>query len=68
MRKSVILLLTVTLPVAAQWINYRDPQTPRKNGKPALSAPLPRMNGKTGQWPERRSRKRGRAAVKTCYR
>jgi hypothetical protein len=48
MRKSVILLLTVTLPVAAQWINYRDPQTPRKNGKPALSAPLPRMNGKTG--------------------
>jgi hypothetical protein len=31
MRESAILLLAVTLPLVAQWTNYRDPQTPRKN-------------------------------------
>jgi hypothetical protein len=57
MRKSLILLLTVTIPLAAQWI-YRDPQTPRKNGKPDLTAPAPRMNGKadlSGVWLAERS-------------
>ncbi len=58
MRKSLFLLLAVTTPLAAQWINYRDPQTPRKNGKPDLTAPPPRMNGKpdlTGVWRAERS-------------
>lgn len=40
---------------SAQWLNYRDPKTPRsKDGKPNLSAPAPRAsNGKpdlSGVW------------------
>jgi len=40
---------------SAQWLNYRDPKTPRsKDGKPNLSAPTPRSsNGKpdlSGVW------------------
>src|SRR5690349_14981681 len=38
----------------AQWAIYRDPATPRlPNGKPNLSAPTPRVNGKpdlSGIW------------------
>jgi hypothetical protein len=38
----------------AQWAQYRDPATPRtRDGKPNLSAPAPRLNGKpdlTGIW------------------
>ena len=38
----------------AQWVNYRDPGTPRtKDGKPNLSAPAPLVNGKpdlSGIW------------------
>jgi hypothetical protein len=31
----------------AQWVNYPDKHTPRlKNGKPNLTAPAPRLNGK----------------------
>ncbi len=48
-----ILLLTAALPLAAQWIDYRDPQTPRKNSKPDLTAPAPRAHGKpdiSGVW------------------
>ena len=37
-----------------QWLNYPDPKTPRtKDGKPNLTAPAPRMNGKpdlSGVW------------------
>jgi hypothetical protein len=58
MGKPAILLLTLTLPLAAQWTEYRDPQTPRKNGKPDLLAPVPRMNGKpdlSGVWQSERS-------------
>src|ERR1700682_506291 len=37
-----------------QWLNYRDPKTPRtKDGKPNLSAPTPRFQGKpdlSGVW------------------
>jgi hypothetical protein len=40
--------------VHAQWLNYADPRTPHsKDGKPNLSAPAPRLNGKpdfTGVW------------------
>ena len=42
----------LSLPLAAPWTGYGDPQTPRKNGKP-LTAPAPRMNGKpdlSGVW------------------
>ena len=31
----------------AQWLNYPDARTPRtKDGKPNLTAPVPRLNGK----------------------
>jgi hypothetical protein len=58
MRRSAILIFTLTLPLAAQWTGYRDPQTPRKNGEPDLSAPTPRINGKpdlSGVWQAERS-------------
>jgi hypothetical protein len=39
---------------SAQWVNYRDPRTPRtSNGKPNLTAPAPRAGGKpdlSGVW------------------
>ena len=38
----------------AQWLSYKDPKIPRtKDGKPNLSAPAPRLNGKpdlSGMW------------------
>jgi len=43
----------------AQWLNYPDSRTPRmKDGKPNLSAPAPRLNGKpdlSGVWQSQRS-------------
>ena len=49
-----ILVFGAVSCASAQWLNYRDPQTPRtKDGKPNLSAPAPRMNGKpdlSGVW------------------
>ena len=49
-----IVLATVSVPLTAQWLNYPDPRIPRtKDGKPNLSAPAPRVNGKvdlTGVW------------------
>jgi hypothetical protein len=45
----------------AQWLNYRDPKTPRtKDGKPNLSAPTPQVNGKpdlSGVWQAERTPK-----------
>jgi hypothetical protein len=43
------MLLAVTSSLSkAQWAVYRDPTTPRTHdGRPNLSAPAPRMNGKT---------------------
>jgi hypothetical protein len=58
MRRPAILILTVALPLAAQWTGYRDPQTPRKNGKPDLSASVPRMSGRpdlSGVWQAERT-------------
>ena len=52
---TMILLAAMSLPLGAQWLNYRDPRIPRtKDGKPNLSAPAPRAaNGKpdlSGMW------------------
>ena len=51
----VAVVLAGTLACAqAQWLNYPESRTPRtKDGKPNLSAPAPRMNGKpdlSGVW------------------
>ena len=58
-RAFALLLTTAILPLAAQWLDYADPRTPRtKDGKPNLTAPAPRMNGKpdlTGLWRAERS-------------
>jgi hypothetical protein len=47
-------LVAVPLYVNAQWAVYRDPTVPRtRDGKPNLSAPAPRVNGKpdlSGIW------------------
>jgi hypothetical protein len=58
MRKSAFLLLTLSLSLTAQWASYHDPQTPRKNGKPDVTAPAPRTNGKpdlSGVWQAERT-------------
>lgn len=59
MNKALMLLLIpASLPLAAQW-DYRDPRIPRtKDGKPNLTAPVPRLNGKpdlSGLWQAERS-------------
>jgi hypothetical protein len=58
MRRPLILLVTVTLPIAAQGVDYRDSQTPRRNGKPDLTGRAPLTNGKpdlSGVWQAERS-------------
>lgn len=40
---AVAVVLVVPAPAGAQWINHPDPRTPRlPNGKPNLTAPVPR--------------------------
>src|SRR5213592_580692 len=56
---GIVLAGTFTY-AQAQWLNYPDARIPRtKDGKPKLSAPAPRLNGKpdvSGLWQaERRS-------------
>ena len=50
----LVALVAAPLYVSAQWAVYRDPTIPRtRDGKPNLSAPAPRLNGKpdlTGIW------------------
>ena len=47
-------LMLVTGLCFGQWIDYRDPATPRlKNGRPNLAAPAPKLGGRTdlsGMW------------------
>src|SRR5215472_59531 len=57
MRNAMMAILsagTLTCAAHAQWLNYSDPRTPRtKDGRPNLSAPTPRLNGKpdlSGLW------------------
>lgn len=61
MRRSLTLVALITgtgMAVFAQWANYRDASTPRtRDGKPNLTAPAPRVNGKpdlSGVWQAQR--------------
>ena len=53
------LLFAAVTCVDAQWLNHRDPRIPRTaDGKPNLSAPAPRFDGKpdlTGVWQAERT-------------
>jgi hypothetical protein len=56
----VAVLMAVALGCAeAQWLNHRDPTIPRlPDGRPNLSAPAPRLNGKpdlSGLWQAERT-------------
>jgi hypothetical protein len=59
MKSTAILLAMTSLPLTAQWLNYPDARSPRtKDGKPNLTAPAPRINGKpdlTGVWQAERT-------------
>ena len=62
MRNYAIVAVLITVAVAgaeAQWLNHRDPRTPRMpDGRPNLSAPAPRLNGKpdlSGLWQAERT-------------
>jgi len=50
----LILFAILTTNLDAQWLNFPTPGTPRtRDGKPNLSAPVPRMGGKpdlSGVW------------------
>ena len=67
MKLIAILLATTALPFAAQWLKYPDAQTPRtRDGKPNLTAPVPRMQGKpdlSGVWQAERTPEREFARV-----
>lgn len=55
----ILILLTCTLPLAAQWLDHKDPQTPRsRDGRPNLTAPAPQIDGKpdlSGVWQAQRT-------------
>jgi hypothetical protein len=59
MKLIAVLLAASTVPLAAQWLNYPEAWTPRtSDGKPDLTAPAPRMNGKpdlSGVWQAERT-------------
>lgn len=53
LRRTLLLIASVTL-ASGQWVNYKVPGVPRtRDGKPNLSAPVPKLNGKpdlSGLW------------------
>lgn len=57
--RLIAIVLFFVAPLAAQWLNYPDARTPRsKDGKPNLTAPAPRSNGKidlSGVWQAERT-------------
>src|SRR5579872_6288339 len=59
--RTIIGILSAGLLTCAQgqWLNHPDPSTPRsRDGKPVLTAPAPRRNGKpdlSGVWSAKRS-------------
>jgi len=59
MKLIAVLLAASTVPLAAQWLNYPEAWTPHtSDGKPDLTAPAPRMNGKpdlSGVWQAQRT-------------
>lgn len=59
MKKGILAVIAATLPLAAQWLAYKDPRIPRtKDGRPNLTAPAPRVNGKpdlSGVWQAERT-------------
>jgi len=64
MRNRITLIATIMLAgvftyAHAQWLNYPEARTPRtKDGKPNLTAPAPRLNGKpdvSGLWQAERT-------------
>lgn len=59
MKKGILSLIAATLPLAGQWLDYKDPRIPReKDGRPNLTAPAPRLNGKpdlSGVWQAERT-------------
>jgi len=59
MRLTAVLLVSMTLPLAGQWLSYPDARTPRtQDGKPDLGAPAPRQHGKpdlSGLWQDERT-------------
>ena len=54
-----LLMAAAVVSVEAQWLNHRDPTIPRTaDGKPNLTAPAPRFNGKpdlSGVWETERT-------------
>jgi hypothetical protein len=54
-----VLLAATVVSAKAQWLNHRDPKIPRAaDGKPNLTAPAPRSNGKpdlSGVWQAQRT-------------
>src|SRR5215470_15672629 len=54
-----LLLIAAVVSVEAQWLSHRDPKIPRTaDGKPNLTAPAPRFNGKpdmSGVWQAERT-------------
>jgi hypothetical protein len=61
-KTNAIVTVLITVAVAgaeAQWLNYRDPKMPRTpDGRPNLSAPAPRLNGRpdlSGLWQAERT-------------
>lgn len=59
MKRIAIVMAVITMPLAAQWLNYPDGRTPHtKDGKPNLTAHAPRVNGKpdlSGVWQAERA-------------